>query len=173
MRVTEQYITRWHHIVAITPYYRANGRTGSLVHYADGRTERYPYRCEWLVEQLAKYFFTTTELAKERAKAMFDGADVRKVPLALQPDFCLVPLKSRNAERKGHGTAGYVVLQQIKRLQHAPDGNTMLYFLSTDAAPLHILQRAASTEKQINLAWMVQEQYNEEQRQLQRDRTAA
>ncbi len=166
MKIREQYLSKWRGIAAITPYYQKNGRSGSQIHYSDGYTEFYNYRCDWIAKQLAQKFGTTMELSRQMAGQVLDSANIRKPPLVMHENFCLVPLKLRNVPKgRNVSTLGYVVLQYVKKLEHAPDGNTTVLFHKS-TPPLHILQRVASVERQMNLAWMVQEQFDETKRKL-------
>lgn len=139
----------WRDIEIIYPYYRKNGRTATVVQYADG-TEQY-YNCTALrvVEQLADYFYTTVAQSRRTAARWLGSNHTRKCPLVLHKDMVLVRVKVREPVGSA-STLGYVVMRQLNRVEEGPARTAELVFHSGNRKL--ILQQKRSVESQMELA---------------------
>ena len=107
-----RYKQDWQSICALMPMYLEDGTNGTVVTYLDGTAEEVAYRLQWVLDDLLLHLHTNREALIKRSR-MYLGSNARRVPLVASEDFCLVPVKGREAFMRNDGTTGYVVLAHV------------------------------------------------------------
>ena len=107
-----RYKQDWQSICALLPVYLEDGTNGTKVIYLDGTAEEVAYRLQWVLDDLLLHLHTDREVLTKRSR-MYLGRTARRVPLVASEDFCLVPVKGREALLRNDGATGYVVLAHV------------------------------------------------------------
>lgn len=156
------FLAKWQKIIAITPYYMENGRTGCIVRYDNSEIEKFDCRCERLVEALANKFNVTLEQVRLKSIMWLGKGALRKPPLLLNENFCLIQVKCRAENQRNSGTLGYVVLRKVLTvLFHANAGSQVLFHKK--GYLLEITQKKESVDKQLQMGKLLVEKYRNEQ----------
>ena len=163
------YVLYWPYLVAIEPYYNADNDTWSRVYYADGNFEEYPFRCEWILEDLAVVSRTSVDVVRGRALALYndgvsdeeDYQELRKMPLIMIKGFSFLPVKCRSEAVRNSGTLGYVVYQYVDVVKTLPGSKCQITFKG--GSQLVIQQQKRGVKQQIKFARMLQKQMDAEE----------
>jgi len=147
-RVVNPEDVKWRWVAAVVPYYYAGGRTACRVHYVDGKTESVLASSERLLERWLGYYGTTSKVMQERAEKLLAGEQQRRLPLVVNRDVCLVPLKCRELEGRNTGTLGYFNLNTIYYVIDLEEYGSMV-FLFDGHKGIRIPQKKSTVEIQM------------------------
>ncbi len=124
-----RYKQNWRDICAILPKYLGDGTNGTVIYYTDGSTEVVGRRLVWVLDDLLAYLCTDKRLLHQKAVASLEQQESYRVPLVVNRQLCLVPIKGRKRISKYDSQVGYAVLHHIESIQAAADG-TLVQFNS-------------------------------------------
>ena len=138
-------------IAAIVPYRKTDGETGTVVHFTNGTHALLPgRRCKWLAEHLAGYHSTTLKDASQKSSSILGEGALKKPPLWLSHDICLVQAKFPTDTGRYSSTIGYIVVQKILIVEECEGGSRIK--LRGKCPDIISCQRKRSIEQQRQLA---------------------
>ncbi len=118
--------TEWRQICAILPAYLPDGANGTIILYLDGTREEIPNRLCWVLDDLLGYLKSSTAILMKQSRRIL-GRTARRVPLVLNREFCLVPVKGREVTSRCDGATGYAVLRHVQKLITGETGSRILF----------------------------------------------
>ncbi|GAW93483.1 hypothetical protein [Calderihabitans maritimus] len=116
-----------------------------------------PRRVKTVVRALAGVFSQDPRLLRKRY-AKTAGTD-KAIPLPLREDFVLVPIKTRTAWHKDHGTCGYVVLSKVVSYEAVEEGEFRSRIYFSNGMVLKSLWRIDTVRNKFHQAEDVQKEY--------------
>ena len=114
------YKSRWQEICAILPAYLEGGINGTAITYLDGSAEQVDKRLCWVVNDLLFHLRSSTSVLMRRSRMLL-GKTARRVPLVLNREFTLVPVKGREKLSRYDAQTGYVVLRHVACVMQEED----------------------------------------------------
>ncbi len=112
-----RYKREWRSICAMLPKYLADGTNGTVIYYMDGSVEKVDKRLVWVLDDLLGHLGSSKELLHKKSLEYLEEPDARRLPLVVDDDFCLVPVKGRKTIKAADRAVGYIVLQYVQAVQ--------------------------------------------------------
>ncbi len=139
----------WKNICAMLPVYLQDGTNGTVVYYIDGSTEQIGHRLEWVLNDLLKYLCTGKDILQQKANDYMESKNGRRIPLVVNQEMCLVPVKGRKAFTKNDGASGYVVLEYVESIQRTYSDESLSRTVSRKARAqqMKLQQKQAELEQ--------------------------
>ena len=129
------------------PSYLDDGTNGTAITFTDNAKELISYRLQWVLDDLLGYLRSSRAVLTKQSRAYL-GKQARRVPLLASPDFCLVPVKGREAISRSDMATGYVVLSHVEDV--IPDGHTnRVYF--TGGHYITVLDSTSTLWRNLNI----------------------
>ena len=153
-----RYKLYWLQIYFFEPVYLENGCNGCRVYYDNGAVEEIQARLEWVLDDWASYFATSRALLQKQA-AEWAGGTRRRLPMILQHDFCLIPVKCRKPRTESDNASGYVVLQKIRQVEGLPDESWSKIKFCSNHYAVEVRERRRSIDENHALGWMMVNDY--------------
>ena len=126
LRKLPRYKTDWRKICAMLPVYLEDGTNGTVITYLDGTEDAVPNRLCWVLDDLLQYLRSSRAVLAAQSRSVL-GKKARRVPLMLSREFCLVPVKGREAIGAYDGMVGYILLQHVQNMVQQK-GSTVVQF---------------------------------------------
>ena len=155
---TPRYKRDWRDICALLPAYLEDGTNGTMVTYLDDTDEAVPYRLQWVLDDLLLFLGTSRELLTKRSREYL-GKQAKRVPLLASKDFCLVPVKGREAIGTYDSVGGYVVLGYVEDVIPRDEMNR-IYF--TNGKYLTVYDSTRTLWANLNLTKELKAKFEEE-----------
>ena len=152
-----RYKQNWQSICALLPAYLEDGTNGTVVTYLDSSTEVVAFRLQWVVDDLLLYLHTDRAALIKRSR-MYLGRNARRLPLIASPEFCLVPVKGREALLRNDGSTGYVVLTHVADVIPR-GGENRVYF--TGGTYITVYDTTRTLWENLNLAKEMKQKNND------------
>lgn len=130
---------QWEKVCMLEPIYLPDGNNGCRVHYDNGTFEDMYCRLNRVLDAWAEHELTTVEVTKELCRNWFGDKTKRRIPLALQPHLCLVPVKCRRRQRHNDCASGYVVLHKVRQVSVKTGGGSYIRFAG-NPQPVPVLE---------------------------------
>lgn len=111
----------WDQVHFFEPAYLADGCNGCRIYYDNGLIEEVHARLEWVLNDWASFRATSKELLQKQAAGWTREKRQRRVPLVVNKDICLIPVKCRKLQNRYETASGYAVLQKISGMQVMQD----------------------------------------------------
>lgn len=121
-----RYQADWRNICAILPAYLPDGTNGTAITYTDGTVQLAQNRLRWVLDNLLGHLKSSSTILTAQSRRLL-GSKARRVPLVLNPDFTLVPVKGREAIGEYDSVTGYLVHSQVNYIFNAAGGSRVLF----------------------------------------------
>ena len=155
----------WKKICMVEPIYLPTGKNGCRIHYDDGSWEDLGCRLSRLLEFWADAMMTTVPQMQKLSRAWLGSADRRRVPLVLNHQVCLIPVRCRQRQRHNDTASGYLVLHKIKQIALQPESGSYLLFYA-NPRPIPVLENRRYIQKNIAMGWALLDHYRQEQQTM-------
>lgn len=141
----------WHMVIFFEPAYLANGHNGCRIYYENGLVEESSARLEWVLDDWASCRATNKAMLQKQAAAFIGGGDRRRIPLIIDDELCLIPVKCRKPRERHEIVSGYAVLHKISVVGLTQENKTVLIF-GDNSQSITVLERQRNVKKKMTLA---------------------
>ena len=142
---------RWESLAAIVPAYDDDFQPTTRFYFTDGSTLEVLFPIESVMREFFAYFAVSQkQLHQTSARHLGDAS--RKIPLSIQKDLCLLPIKClEDRISRKHQQNGYIVAQQISRVLREPNNAATILFQRSGLC-LYVPQSPRTIKRQRDMA---------------------
>ncbi len=120
-----------------------------MIYYVDGTREELAFRLVWVLDDLLGYLDTSREQLMKKSAGWMEKNSAKRVPLVVDEQCCLVPIKGRTVFSVDDGVSGYVVLAYVQSV-YREDGKTVIQLARNQC--VMALERERIVKQNIRLA---------------------
>ncbi len=159
-----RYKRGWRDICALLPAYLPDGCNGSMILYEDGGVEQVNFSFSWVIDDLLAYKCSSKTILQQQSSqiaAQMGKRYQRRLPLILNEEFCLVPIRVRLTSSPYHEANGYVRLNRVKDFSEQK-GKSGCKIKFINQVELEVLDNMRTLRGNMALAAKMQEYLREE-----------
>lgn len=149
-----RYQREWHKILCFLPVYLPGDQNGCRIYYEDGSMEEISRSLAWVLDDWARLHRTSVSALQQQSARWLGQKRGRRLPLVVDYDLCLIPIKYRAAKKRNDAVSGYVMLHKIQHVYVQTDGKTLLSFFNSPLT-IHVLEQYNTLRDNLHTGWQL------------------